>query len=224
MEHKTNKIKFFIFVATIILFWYLGSKLHIDTQAIRNILSRFPLVLSGIVYIFTYIAVSFFIWFSKDIFWIIAAVLFGPYWSALFVWIAEVINACILFYLARILGRGFVEHSLGEKYRRLDERLGNLSFSWLFLFRAAPLVPYRFLDLGAGLTPISFHKYIAAVILGSPFKIFWLQYIIAGVGEAILNNPKLVVEYFLRNQTIFIYSLVYPLSVLIVGWKIMRKD
>ena len=150
--------------------------------------------------------------------------MFGAVISALLVLIAETINAFILFYLARYLGRAYVEHSLKEKHKGLDERLGKLNFAWLFIFRAAPLIPYRFLDLAAGLTQMPFKRYLAAVIFGSALKIFWIQYIIAGVGKSIFDDFSVVVEYFMANKTLVMLSLIYPALVIVVAFKIRRKD
>jgi uncharacterized membrane protein YdjX (TVP38/TMEM64 family) len=170
------------------------------------------------------VVVTFFVWLSKDFFWLAGALLFGAVFSALLVWIAEIINAFILFYLARCLGRGYVERSLAERYRKLDGKLGDLSFIWLFIFRAAPLIPYRFMDLASGLTRMPFKRYLAAVILGSAFKIFWLQYVLAGVGKSVFDNPAVIIEYFLSNKTLLMLSLIYPIFVIAVWLKIKAKD
>jgi uncharacterized membrane protein YdjX (TVP38/TMEM64 family) len=219
-----NRIKFLILIFVMVLFWYLGRYFHLDTQSIQNSLGRFPKFYSGFAYVALYVVVTFFVWFSKDAFWLIGAVLFGAASSALLIWTSETINACVLFYISRRLGRGYVEHSLGGKYSRIDERLGNLNFFWLFLFRLAPLIPYRFLDLGAGLTRITFKKYMAAVILGSPLKIFWIQCILAAVGKSIFDNPYAVAEYLRNNKTLFLSSLIYLILVALVAIKIKRKD
>lgn len=219
-----NKLKFFIFVSALILIWYLGRFFHIDTNAIQNSLRKFPIFYSGVLFIVLYCLVTFFVWFSKDVFRFIAAVLFGAYLSTILVLIAEIINAFILFYFARYLGRGFTENLLRGKYNKLDEKLGKTSFFWLFLFRGVPLLPFRFLDLAGGLTKISFRKYLAAVILGSPLRIFWLQYTLAGVGEAVFNNPYALSKYLLANRALFILSFVYLILIIVVALKIKPKD
>lgn len=226
MEHikrYKHEIEFLILIIAVFLIWYLGRYFHIDTQAIQKSLQRFPLFYSGIIYVVLYVIVTFFVFFSKDVFWLMGAVLFGPLLSALFICIAEIINAFILFYLARSLGRAYIEKRLSEKYKKLDEKLGNINFSWLFIFRAAPLIPYRFLDLAAGLTRIHFRRYLTAVILGSPLKIFWIQYVLFGVGINTFN-PYALAEYFLDNKTLLIFSLVYIMLVIAVIVKIRAKD
>ena len=89
---------------------------------------------SGIIFVLLYCIVTFFIWLSKDIFRFVGAILFGAYLSTFFVLIAESINACILFYLARFLGRDFVENYLKTKGSKLDDKIGGLNFFWLSSF------------------------------------------------------------------------------------------
>jgi uncharacterized membrane protein YdjX (TVP38/TMEM64 family) len=137
--------------------------------------------------------------------------------------IAEIINAFILFYFSRSLGRSFVESALKERYDKLDERLGRVNFLWLFLFRAVPLVPFRFLDLYCGLTRITFRRYLSVVILGSPLRIFWVQYVLAGMGKSLFSNPYALVEFITSNKPVFIFSLIYLVLVIVVALKIKAK-
>ena len=223
-KREKHEIEFLILVLAIASIWFFGRFLHIDTQAIEKNLKAFPLVYSSVLYIILYVIITFFIFFSKDVFWLMGAVLFGAALSTLFICIAEVINAFILFNLARRFGRAYVEKSISEKYKHLDEKLGRINFFWLFIFRAAPLIPYRFLDLGAGLTRINFRKYLSAVIIGLPVKMFWIQYILYGVGKNIINNPYALVEYFLHNKALLLFSTVYILLIILVVLKIEEKD
>jgi len=222
MALKKNTFKFFILIFLIPLIWYLGRFFRLDTASLEQFLKSFPLFYSGILFIILYCLLTFFIWFSKDIFRIIAALLFGAILSTLFIWIAEIINAILLFHLARYLGRGFVQKSLKAGHNKLDERLGKLNFLWIFLFRATPFVPFRFLDLGAGLTRISFMKYLTAVVLGSPLRIFWVQYVLSNVGTDVFNNPYAVTQFFITNKTLFFCSLMYLILVILVAFKIRR--
>ena len=223
LAKQKNNIKFLILVAAIILLWNLGNYFHVDSESIQKSLKQFPVYYSGAIFIILYVIVTFFIWLSKDIFRLTAAILFGAYQSTLFIWIAEVINAFVLFFFSRFLGRSFVENSFKKKYPNLDKRLAELNLFWLFIFRAVPLVPFRFLDLAVGLTNISLKRYVIAVVLGSPLRIFWVQYVLAGVGKNVLSNPYLLVEYFSSNKIVFILSLVYLILVILVALKVKIK-
>lgn len=223
IRETSSALRFALFVLALALLWYLGRFYHLDTARIQEALRHIPFVYSGLLYILLYVTVTFFLFFSKDLFWLIGAVLFGPAFSALFISCAEIINAVILFNLSRILGRRYVEDSLERRNAWLDKRLGSLDFFWLFLLRVAPLVPYRFLDLAAGLTPLSFRKYMAAVVFGSPLKIVWIQYILAAMGKSVLNNPAALGDYFLRNMHLFWLSCFYLAAVIAVALKMGRK-
>lgn len=222
-RHK-NGFRFLILIFCLVLLWYMGSVLHIDTEALGKSLAAFPVLFSAVIYVALYVVITFFIFFSKDIFWVTGAVVFGALFSTLLVYIAEVINVFILFNLARYLGRSFVEHYLKKKSQGLDDKLANINFFWLFVIRLVPLIPYRFLDLGAGLTRIHFRRYLLAVLLATPIRVFWVQSILAVVGKNIFNNPGLLVDYLLRNKALFIFSLIYLALVILAAFKLRHRD
>lgn len=222
-ERSKNTIRFILLVIMFFTLWYLGRFFQVDRQSIEKALKGIPVFYRGVIYIYLYVIVTFFIWFSKDLFWVIGAFLFGALLSAGLIWLAEIINACILFNLARSLGRSYVEHMLKGKLNRLDERLGSRGFFWFFIFRAVPTIPYRFLDLGAGLTSIPMRKYMAVVIFGSFPKILWIQFVLSAVGNAIWGNPLVLADYFLKNKNLFISSLIYLIVVGIVISKNRHK-
>ncbi len=221
-----DKIKFLIFIAAIVLFWLLSRYLRIGPDTLESFFRKIPVLYSAVIFILSYVIVTFFIWLSKDIFRVVAAILFGPYISTIYVFIAEILNAFILFFLSRYLGRGFVEKSIGEKYSGFDKKLAGIGFFWLVMFRLAPLIPFRFMDMAAGLTKIPFRKYLLAVIIGSPLRIFWLQFIFAGVGKSIFYNSTAIVsaltEYLLINKAVFLFTFIYLILVIIVALKVGR--
>lgn len=219
-----GRFRFLILIIAIVLIWYLGRFFRIDTQAVEDYLKGLPLVLGAVIFIALYVVVTFFIWLSKDIFKIASAIIFGPGLSTFFIWIAEVINAFILFHLARFLGRGFVEKTIGKGAGRLDEKIAKANLFWLFLMRGTPLIPFRFLDLACGLTRIPFKRYLIAVIFASPVRIFWLQYILAGVGRAIFRQPQALMGYLAQNRGVYIFSLAYFILAIIAAAKIKIKD
>lgn len=204
-----NLTNFLALVSILFLSWLLGRYFHIDSNYLKNLLSKFPLVYSGIAFVLLYVVITFFVWFSKDIFRVLGAVIFGAYLSTLFVYIAEMINAAILFNLSRFLGRGFVKNHLRGGFEDLDERICKFGFWGIFVLRITPLVPFRFLDIAGGLTRIYFKEYFLVSCLGSPIRIFWLQFILAAVGLGIFKDNSLVMRYFLENKIVFIFSLIY---------------
>jgi len=217
------KIQFFVLLITLFLSWFLGRNFYFDTDSLAHSLENFPLILSVILYILLYVVITFFVFFSKDLFWWIGAFFYGATLRTALICIAESLNALIFFYLARFLGRGYVSESIGKKYERLDEKLGKASFVWLFLLRATPLIPYRFLDLAAGLTRLEFKRYMAAVIIGTPIKTFWIQFVLAGTGRDFFNNPYTLVEYFVNNKPVLLVGLLYMILVVLAIFRLRAK-
>ena len=217
--------KFIIFILILFLLWFCGRFFKIEMQDLKVCLQRFSILKGAGIFIALYVIVTFFIWLSKDVFRIAAAVIFGANLSTLFIWIAECINAVILFHFSRFMGREFIEKKFfKEKEQRLKERLSSeRGFLSLFFFRAVPLVPFRFLDLIMGLSSIDFRKYFLIVMLGSPIRIYWLQYILAAVGSSIFKNPVSLIQYLSSNKIVFFVSLIYAILVIIVAIKLRGK-
>jgi uncharacterized membrane protein YdjX (TVP38/TMEM64 family) len=207
------------FLLIIALGWYF----KIDPDKLKQMFMGASIWRVAITYIFMYVAVTFFIWLSKDIFQFIAAVIFGPFLSTMLVFLAETINAAILFTLSRYLGKGFVDSFLKGSPRDFHNKISRSNLWTLFTLRAVPLVPFRFLDLACGLTKIRLSQYLMVVVLASPARIFWVQYILSGLGEAAFKNPGLLVNYLLENRIAFIWSFAYLVLAVILAFKLKRK-
>jgi len=224
MKEK-EMIKFFIFILLLICLWKLGGYFQFAPDLLKKYLDRYPLIFSGIIFVILYVVVTFFVWLSKDIFRVVSAIIFGANLSTILVSIAEIINAYILFHFSRIMGKEFIEKKIfKEKFSYYKELLEKRSsFFGLFILRATPLVPFRFMDMFMGLSPISFKRYLLVVLLGSPLRIYWLQFILASLGMAVFKEPQKLIDYLANNKIIFIISLIYVILVIILGFKLTPK-
>lgn len=220
---RHDAVQFAVLIGGLVLLWLSGRLFSLDLASMEGFFRDVPLAVAGPAFVVAYVVVTFVIWFSKDLFRIAGALVFGPYWSTLFLCVGELINACILFRLSRRLGRAWVDRRVSDKHRTLDERLKKLGFSWLLLFRATPLIPYRFLDLAAGLTAMSFRRYFAACLLGTPPRVFWLQFILATVGRTILTDPASVGAYLEQNAGAYHATCGYVVLIVVVALR-MRRD
>ncbi len=210
-------LKFIFFLIIFAACWYSGRIFKVDVTSIQNLLSGYPLALSGSIFVILYVGTTTFIWFGpKDVLRIASAILFGALVSTLFVWIGEMINAAVMFHLSRILGREYVQQKFRVRSQELDRMKDNSSFLGVFAWRINPLVPFRLMDLGFGLTKISFRKYFIVIFGISFFRILWLQFIIAGIGVNLLKDIGAMQEYFYSNPKIIYYSVVYFLVVIVV--------
>jgi len=210
-------LKFILFLTIFSACWYLGRIFKVDIASYQDFLSRFPLFLSGLIFVVLYVGTTTFIWFGpKDVLRISSAILFGTVVSTVFVWIGEMINAVIMFHLSRILGREYVQQRFRVKSQKLDQMKDDSSLLGLIAWRINPLVPFRLMDLGFGLTQVSFRKYFIAIIAISFFRILWLQFILAGIGTNFFDDFSVMLNYFLDNQHVVQYSALYFLAVIVV--------
>jgi uncharacterized membrane protein YdjX (TVP38/TMEM64 family) len=218
---KKPYFRFLVLILLIIFLFLLGKSVSLDKEKISKILKSTPLrIYSSIIFVLLYTVGTFFIWYLKDPLKLIGAILFGPYLSTLLIYISETINAYIFFHLSNFLGKEFVEKKLKGRFKKFYEKLEDINLGWIFLLRAVPLIPYRILDLTFGLTKLSFKKYLLVVLLASPPRIFWLQFILSGVKELSINKIML---YFVENRFIFVLSLLYFIFAIIVAFKLKKK-
>jgi uncharacterized membrane protein YdjX (TVP38/TMEM64 family) len=204
-----SKLRFSLFVFLIVFCWFLGRIFKIDERTIRSFFDGIPLVYSAVVYIFLYVVLTFFLWFTKDIFMVTGAVIYGPYASTVFVWIAEIINAILLFLLARKLGHEFVKNKMKGKWQGLSERMDSVGFWDTVALRAIILIPFRFLDLTFGLTKVSLKKYLAAAIPGSIPRVFMRQYGIYVFFIVVAKNIATLILYIQQRRYLSLFAFCY---------------
>ena len=223
---KSNTSKFVSLIILAVLFLCLG-KFFPAAEAKHlfiNTLPKIPITLSSLTFIAAYVSVTFFIWVGpKDIFRIVAAVVYGAGLSTVLIFIAEMLNVIVLFSFSRKLGRGYIETKLPQGAKRLDQTISNTSFWRIFLLRFFPIIPMRFLDLAFGLSHISLKKYFIISFLATPLRIFYVQLFLAEGIETIMN-PDRMQEFILRNQTAFFIGMVYFLGSVAVVFFLKRKN
>ncbi|MEM7817055.1 MAG: VTT domain-containing protein [Candidatus Aenigmatarchaeota archaeon] len=213
--------KRFLIILFLILIIILGKFFPSEQESFKLFFKKLPISFSGLIFIFLYVLTNFFIFLDlKDILKIVGAVIYGAYLSTLFIYIAELINAYLFFNLSNILGKDFLEKVLKGKFKKLYEKIGNLSFTWIFLLRIVPLVPYRALDISFGLSRVPFKKYFLAVILGSLPRIFFIQFPLAAVKEF---SIKKMTVYFENHPIILLIFFIYCVFSFIIAFVLRKK-
>jgi uncharacterized membrane protein YdjX (TVP38/TMEM64 family) len=225
MDNKiftSQTFRFVLFLIFMGIFIAFGWIFHVDVDHLKTYLAQFPLWLSGPIFIALYIAFTFFIWIGpRDVFRLAAAVLYGPMAGSGLVWCAEMISAVLLFQMSRVLGQGYVENKFGWKKEKSAETVNptkpGFAFFAAFTLRLNPLVPFRFQDLGAGLTSIALPTYMSAICVSSYIRILWLQFFLVGVGAAVFGNAAAVQTYLLNNPFLLLYTAVYFFVVMLTS-------
>lgn len=98
---------------------------------------------------------------------LIGGILFGPLWGVVYVAIGSTIGACAAFFVARYMGRSWVEGFLKKRGRleEIDAEVGKKGWKIVAFTRLVPLFPYNFLNYAFGLTRIKFSHYAAATFI-----------------------------------------------------------
>jgi uncharacterized membrane protein YdjX (TVP38/TMEM64 family) len=94
--------------------------------------------------------------------------LFGWVWGTLLSWSSAMLGAALCFWIARALGRPVVEKLVGgtkalEVSDLFFDRYGNHA---ILISRLLPFVSFDIISYGAGLTPVSFGKFLLATGIG----------------------------------------------------------
>ncbi len=237
---QNNTFKVLVLFFLLLTFVFLGRFFSVDLHYYRSLLSQFPIGVSALIFISLYVGLTTLIWFGpKDILRITSAILFGAYISTLFITLAELCNAVILFKLSRKLGRDFVVQKFKIKDKQVDKIKKDTSILGTMALRINPFIPFRLQDIGAGLSSIDFISYLVGIAVVLPLRIFWLQYILADVGENVamlfyakidfkeaLTGPAAMsdmlshhpfVQYLTQKPFILQYSCYYFMLVLVLS-------
>ncbi len=100
--------------------------------------------------------------------------LFGPVAGFTYNYIGIVIGSVINFWLARHYGQAFIQHVVSARtyHKYLAYTHNQRRFDWFFAAAIiAPVAPDDVLCLLAGLTKMSFKKFLAIILLGKPITI-----------------------------------------------------
>jgi uncharacterized membrane protein YdjX (TVP38/TMEM64 family) len=143
---------------------------------------------------------------------------FGVIPGTVYVIIGSMIGATVNFYLARGLGRHFVERKIGKQAMgQVDEIAERAGPKLIFLMRLIPLFSFDWVSYAAGLTTISYRAYALASMLGSLLPAIAIVY----VGDALLTHPG-------RSRLVFtglvVWSAIPPVAFLVwVGMRALHR-
>ncbi|MFO0965687.1 MAG: TVP38/TMEM64 family protein [Gemmataceae bacterium] len=160
---------------------------YVTIPRIRALIDDLDSVSARLAYVGVYIAGTVLL-LPGTLLSFVGAVLFGAWEGTLYTWIGATIGATLAFFVARGLGRGFVESMLGERLAALDRRLRDHGFTGLLILRLVPLFPFNALNFGCGLTALRTRDYVLATAIGILPGTFVYQFLFAKFGEKILRE------------------------------------
>lgn len=91
---------------------------------------------------------------------------FGTLWGSVYSLIGGDVGALLAFGAGRFLGRAFVERIVGDRFQAMLQKIAKHGFQIILYLRMVPVIPYNALNLLAGASPITFHDYFWATMIG----------------------------------------------------------
>jgi uncharacterized membrane protein YdjX (TVP38/TMEM64 family) len=125
---------------------------------------------------------------------------FGTAWGSVYSLIGGDAGAILAFAAGRFLGKSFVEQIVGERFQSMLQKIAKHGFQIIFYLRMVPVIPYNALNLLAGASPISFHDYFWATMVGMiPGTILF-----AFLGDALWHplSPKFLLALLLIGVSV----------------------
>ena len=125
---------------------------------------------------------------------------FGVKWGSVYSLIGGDVGAVVAFAAGRFLGKSFVERIVGERFHAMLQRIAKHGFQIILYLRLVPVIPYNALNLLAGASPITFHDYFWATMIGMiPGTILY-----AFLGDALWHplSPKFFLALLLIGVSI----------------------
>ena len=120
---------------------------------------------AGVLYAGLYAAISL-APLPAAVFTLAAGALFGVAEGLVVVEVGATVGAVIGFWLARVLGRGFVARVSGASIERLDERFARRGVLAVLAVWLLPVLPFAAVNYVSGLTSIRFRDYLAGTTVG----------------------------------------------------------
>ena len=146
------------------------------TEQLFNLIYSNNIFISLILGIFIIILESIIPILPLAAFIAINVIIFGNFLGFIISWIATIIGCSISFFIFRKgISKYFYRHIITKKRgNELMKKISNLSFSKLVLILAIPFTPAFSVNIGAGLSKMSYKKYLLALIISKlSIVYFW---------------------------------------------------
>ncbi|MDX1644506.1 MAG: VTT domain-containing protein [Thermoanaerobaculia bacterium] len=135
--------------------------------------------------------------------------IFGTWWGTLYNSLGAIVGASLTFGFARLLGRDFVAHLLGEeRFARMEERLHLYGFWALVGIRFVPL-PWPVVNFGAALGGYRFGPFIGATVIGVVPMVFVFTFFAASlVGVTTAESKAALVRFAVALAVLAVFGLL----------------
>lgn len=121
---------------------------------------------------------------------------FGYVFGFVISWMSTCVGCCLSFFLFRKLFKNKLDRYLSKKeakrVKKIKKRIDNIKFSSLVLIIALPFTPAFAINIAAGLSNISFKKFVSAVIIGKLSIVYFWTYVGKSLIESMMDLKTII--------------------------------
>ena len=197
------------FAGAIVLVRFTGVKDYLTAEGLGRFLDAAGLW-APVVYMLIYV-VGVCLFVPGAVLTGLGAVIFGPYWGFVYVWIGAMIGASAAFFIGRTLGREFAASLVGDRLRRYDDTIERNGFATVLYLRLI-YFPFTPMNFGMGLTKVHFRDYLLGTGLGILVGTFIFTFFIGTLKDvwASGNGAELLSFKVFFSVALFVFSFFIP--------------
>ena len=167
-KSSNNTLKFIALIlfviAIVLLFKYTPIRNYISAVKLQEFIQSFGFW-APLAYIIIY-AVAPTLMFPGLILSLAGGLAFGPLWGTMYTVFAATIGACGAFWVARIMGRGFVEKLAKGRLKTFDDSVAEHGLKVMLFLRLVPVFPFNALNYASGVSQMRFVDYLIGTLIG----------------------------------------------------------
>lgn len=201
-----------LLIAAIYLIRFTSIKNYLTPDAINTILENTG-IWAPVFYIFIY-AIGVCLFVPGLLLTGIGALLFGPYWGFIYIWVGAMIGASGAFFIGRTLGRDFASTMIGDRLKKYDDAIERNGFAVVLYLRLL-YFPFTPMNFGMGLTKVRFRDYLFGTGIGIIVGTFIIVFFIGALKDvwASGNWGELLSLKVLGSLCLFVFSFFIPMII-----------
>lgn len=141
-----------------------GNLSDVTPSKIRGFLYQYG-HMAPIIYIllFTFVPLTL---FPDSVLAIASGLVFGFIKGSIYTMIGAVCGGTLAFFLARYLGKGFVDSKLGGKNGEIRKGISEKGFWLVLMLRLIPLLPFDVISYLSGISDIKYKDFLVGTVIG----------------------------------------------------------
>lgn len=144
------------------------------------------------------------------VFIVINVILFGGVIGFLMSWIATIVGCLLMFAISRKYFSNFFDKKTknSKRIKKIMHSINEMKFSTLVLITALPFTPAFLINIGSGLSKMSYKKFLINIILSKAVVVYFWGYIGTSLIESITDVKVLIKLGLLLGITYIISKII----------------